>query len=1314
MLLRSLNLIRRTVLSIALLILILAALVASLGRYFVPYLSDYREPVLAWLNQSAPFEIAAAEITGDWHRLSPTIAVRDLHLGPKATGLHVDRAAVTLNLAYSLWQGKLVFDQLHFSGTTIDLLEAENGQWALQADWLPKNRPPTKPVSVEALYSGLDRFIVKAARLNLHRSNGKLIVVDHLNVDYTKQGNEWRIRSDGLPDKSPLPLNMVVEGIGLPQHENFSARAYTLINGFDVSPYLSRASYRGWTPELPRFDGKLWLDFHRGGRVLLQGVLDLQDIRFNHDDGRQSIDIPELKTQFKFALGEGNKPSVWLRDLSITLNDEVVTFEQANLLPSEDGLLASFDSIEVNPVLHLLRRFEVLPDQAQEALTILDPGGELHDITLFIPEGAKLADMQVAAGLRNVSVKPWKGAPGVENLSGQIFAQTKRGVVEINSQNLAMRFPKLYHQPLSFADSAGPIEWVIKEKIFEVRSGKIELAGKLGQASAFLKLEIPLKKEYNLEPEMDLQIALENSKGRFRDKFIPYILDQKLQDWIERSIVSADVNEAAFIYRGSLAKNSNLRKTIQLYIDSSNADIDYDPAWPAARDVTAKVFIDDNNVLGEASKGEISGLALGNARIRYVPRSRGPGGKIRISSKISGEVSKGLEFILDSPIKDKLGGALDDWYAAGKLSGSVRASIPIGFESPEDVQLRARLHSAELGDDRLNLAFRDLNGPLRYSSLKGLHSAGIVGTFWDDSMAATIVSRQTPKSETAPANWLTEINVKGSSKGAAVFDWLKIPLRDFVDGEFEYTAKLSLGGGDSQLRMNTKFEGMSSRLPAPFAKEADQLMLTEVRMFLDDDPLRLRIQIAEHTKAALVLHKDSPITGTVSFGARQQPSYAKDSIRLIGSIEAFDLASTLEVVEAISNDDGESGSEGEGQTLPTVYAQNLLLKKASAFGNEFNNLTTAVASHGRAWTFAVSGKDVAGRATYDAERSLALDISLDHLYLQTETNELELPTEEAANTDILADWYPSDLPEMQFKLADLKVNGEPYGRWSFETSKIQHGVIFRNLDASSRGLQIAGTPEQPAFLRWKRVGDQQQTEFNGVLSCSDLGAVLEAWEYAAAMRSKSCRFGAELSWYGSPLDLELAQMEGRVDIALNNGQFLETNSTANALRIFSLFNFDTLLRRLQFRFDDVFNRGLSYDQISGEFLLTNGMLNIQKPFDVKGPSSRLQMTGSLDLVNETVDTRMVATLPISSNLPWVAALAGGLPMAAGVYVAGKIFQKPMEKLSSASYEVTGSWDDPTIKLQRIFDDDARKASGSVTAEPESAVPQSASDPAAFQ
>ena len=74
-----------------------------------------------------------------------------------------------------------------------------------------------------------------------------------------------------------------------------------------------------------------------------------------------------------------------------------------------------------------------------------------------------------------------------------------------------------------------------------------------------------------------------------------------------------------------------------------------------------------------------------------------------------------------------------------------------------------------------------------------------------------------------------------------------------------------------------------------------------------------------------------------------------------------------------------------------------------------------------------------------------------------------------------------------------------------------------------------------------------------------------------------------------------------------------------------------------------------------------------------------------------IDGRMVATLPVANNLPWVAALAGGLPVAAGVFVVSKLFEKQFDLLSSALYSISGSWNDPRLEFDRIWGDGSNRS-----------------------
>ena len=103
----------------------------------------------------------------------------------------------------------------------------------------------------------------------------------------------------------------------------------------------------------------------------------------------------------------------------------------------------------------------------------------------------------------------------------------------------------------------------------------------------------------------------------------------------------------------------------------------------------------------------------------------------------------------------------------------------------------------------------------------------------------------------------------------------------------------------------------------------------------------------------------------------------------------------------------------------------------------------------------------------------------------------------------------------------------------------------------------------------------------------------------------------------------------------------------------------------------------------------SGTLEVNE-IDVNGASSGFRFTGLVDLDNapepQTVDGELVVTLQVAKNLPWVAALAAGLPVAAGVFVVSKVFEKQVNRFSSGVYSITGNLDDPEVAFDRVFDD----------------------------
>lgn len=363
-----------------------------------------------------------------------------------------------------------------------------------------------------------------------------------------------------------------------------------------------------------------------------------------------------------------------------------------------------------------------------------------------------------------------------------------------------------------------------------------------------------------------------------------------------------------------------------------------------------------------------------------------------------------------------------------------------------------------------------------------------------------------------------------------------------------------------------------------------------------------------------------------------------------------------------------------------------------------------------AWSLDLHNPLIAGLVHIPNEKTQPIDINLQYLHLADDAFGEETDTfsslEEAFD--------PANLPLADIRVDELFYENKNYGKWSVQLRPITGGMQFTNIHGIIRGITVAGA-EQPvessttekttlsqngvnnsppkaagAKLIWKKDELREQTRFIGRLSAENMAEVLQQWGIADFIESQSASYKADLSWPGAPQQFSIAELKGDVELSLENGRFKRNSGTGSEglLRLFGVVNFDTLARRLRLDFSDLYKSGLAYDQLQGKVTFDNGKLSFTEPLQVDSPSSRLQMAGSIHLLDETIDTRLIATLPVAGNLTFLAALATGLPAAAGVYVISKIFQKQVDQATSISYRIRGSWDEPEIKFDRLFESES--------------------------
>lgn len=272
------------------------------------------------------------------------------------------------------------------------------------------------------------------------------------------------------------------------------------------------------------------------------------------------------------------------------------------------------------------------------------------------------------------------------------------------------------------------------------------------------------------------------------------------------------------------------------------------------------------------------------------------------------------------------------------------------------------------------------------------------------------------------------------------------------------------------------------------------------------------------------------------------------------------------------------------------------------------------------------------------------------------------------------------LRPLAVSLLELRKDGERVGALAFELDRDERALYARGIRGELFGLHSSS--EEGGLLRWSD-DKGPRTELAMDVRFGDLGDVFTALGYAPTMVSSSGRAEAALAWPGAPPAFTLETLNGTLAVSAREGRLLDARGSGGALKVVTLLNLAEILRGLSLA--QMFESGIPFERAASEFHFRAGELEIPS-LTLRGAASAFEFSGVTDL--ERIDGELVVTLPVASNLPWMAALAGGLPVAAGVYVVSKVFEKQVKRMSSGVYEVAGPLGNPEVELRRIFDDRA--------------------------
>ncbi len=163
---------------------------------------------------------------------------------------------------------------------------------------------------------------------------------------------------------------------------------------------------------------------------------------------------------------------------------------------------------------------------------------------------------------------------------------------------------------------------------------------------------------------------------------------------------------------------------------------------------------------------------------------------------------------------------------------------------------------------------------------------------------------------------------------------------------------------------------------------------------------------------------------------------------------------------------------------------------------------------------------------------------------------------------------------------------------------------------------------------------------------------------------------------------QLKNIEGNVDFLLKDFQSNTEIPNSAFLRALKIFNLNAIIENINNE-ANIASPNLYINRAEGNFYIGQNRALISDPIKIETSEAKMRWQGDIFKDSEgllnSLNLDLEMRLKVSENIPWYAAIFGGIPALAGGMVLENIFDESLDDVSTFKFKVTGNIDNPEIE-----------------------------------
>ena len=265
------------------------------------------------------------------------------------------------------------------------------------------------------------------------------------------------------------------------------------------------------------------------------------------------------------------------------------------------------------------------------------------------------------------------------------------------------------------------------------------------------------------------------------------------------------------------------------------------------------------------------------------------------------------------------------------------------------------------------------------------------------------------------------------------------------------------------------------------------------------------------------------------------------------------------------------------------------------------------------------------------------------------------------------------LPNLKFRVSGENIifNDAAFNKIDFYYLKNGDVLTLNDINIDSDFLKISNYQDEPAYFSINANSDFYKVK--GSYEFKDIKDSLKLKDFPPINYLKS---NLNIQWNKL---LELRNIEGTIDFLAKDFQINQNNPNSGLLNLVGLLNIQSFFDGYDGSSTDEF---IKFKRGTGSIIFSQKYGRIVDELAFEADFGEMNWSGFIIKDDfgyfRELDLELSLKLNLQENIPWYAAIFGGLGVAAGTAIIGNVFEEQIEEISTIEYSVKGSLNSPNL------------------------------------